>query len=190
MGVGAAIIHDDRERVSVLLARAEALARTDGLTGLPNGQACREQVARDLARARRHGVPITIIFVDIDNVRWVNDHRGHQEGDALLAAFATILRGLLREGDHAARLGGDEFGVLLWAADTGMAGVIASRIVESVRRLADSFPGSGLGASAGYASSGSKTDTVEALLHAADQAMYEVKTTGKGAARPSLPPVA
>jgi diguanylate cyclase (GGDEF)-like protein len=190
MGVGAAIIRNDRKRLSVLLENAEALARTDGLTGLPNGRAFREQLARDLARAHRYRVPLTVVYVDIDNFKWVNDHCGHQEGDALLAEIATILRGLLRKGDHAARLGGDEFGVLLWAADTGMAGVIVSHIVESVRRLADRFPGSGLGASAGYASQGSTTDTVEELLHAADQAMYEVKTTCKGTARASLPPVA
>jgi diguanylate cyclase (GGDEF)-like protein len=188
MGIGAAVIRKDREQLSALLERAETLARTDGLTGLQNSRSFRENVARDLERARRKRVPITVVCIDIDNFKWVNDHCGHRDGDALLAEIATLLREQLREGDHAARLEGDEFGVLLWAADTGVAGVVASNIVDSVRRLGDRFPGSGLGASAGYASLVSSSDTVEDLLHAADQAMYEVKITGKGAAWASIPP--
>jgi diguanylate cyclase (GGDEF)-like protein len=188
MGVGLAVLREDRERFQVLLAREAMFARTDPLTGLENSRAFRENAARDLARARRDRVPVTLVYVDIDNFKWVNDQHGHKEGDAVLAEIAGMMRALLREGDHAARLGGDEFGLLLWDADADAGEKVAARIIDAVRALGRGYPGSALGASAGFATLGDSMATVDDLLQAADDAMYQVKRSGKGAARRSLAP--
>jgi len=131
---------------------------------------------------------LSVIYLDIDNFKWINDNHGHQTGDGVLTEIAATIRSVLRDGDHAARLGGDEFGVLLWNTSSTASGLIAARIVDAVRELGQRFPGSELGASAGYATPTNGTETVEDLLHAADTAMYQVKITGKNSARRSVPP--
>jgi diguanylate cyclase (GGDEF)-like protein len=188
IGVGAALMRADRARLRDLLEREARLARTDSLTGLQNGRAFREHVSQDLARAKREGTSVTLVYLDIDNFKRVNDHHGHAAGDALLAEIAATIHGCLRTGDHAARLGGDEFGVLLWGADAPAGRVVTERLVASIRALGDAFPGSGVGASAGLATPPPGGATVEELLHDADQAMYEVKQAGKGTVRTSFRP--
>ncbi len=185
MGIGSAMIHADRRRLSELLAREQSLARTDALTGLPNGRAFREHATQDLARARREGSPVTLVYLDIDNFKHVNDRYGHARGDAFLADIAETIRAGLRAGDHAARLGGDEFGVLLWGADEPAGTMVAERLVASIRMLGNAFPGARVGASAGLATAPSTGATCEQLLHDADQAMYEVKHGSKGSVKMS-----
>jgi diguanylate cyclase (GGDEF)-like protein/PAS domain S-box-containing protein len=102
----------ERER-EVLLARVEAMSRTDELTGLPNRRAWDEELRREIARAARMAYPLCLVLLDIDRFKDFNDTRGHQAGDALLADAATGWRMLLRVTDFIARYGGDEFLVLL-----------------------------------------------------------------------------
>jgi diguanylate cyclase (GGDEF)-like protein len=180
IGIGSAMMHADRKRLRELLAREQGLARTDALTSLPNSRAFREHANQDLARARREGSSVTLVYLDIDNFKHVNDRHGHARGDAFLADIAQAIRGCLRAGDHAARLGGDEFGVLLWGADSSAGEIVGQRLVTAIRALGDAFPGARVGASAGLATAPPTGATYEQLLQDADRAMYQVKQGAKG----------
>ena len=93
-------------------AMSEPIDR-DALTGLYNHRFFRDALARELARARRHRHPLALIVFDIDDFKQINDQHGHAPGDAILAALAGRLRGLVRASDIACRIGGDEFAVIL-----------------------------------------------------------------------------
>jgi diguanylate cyclase (GGDEF)-like protein len=180
MGWGAALLRHDRERLRLLLGREETLSRTDPLTGLLNARAFHEALAVDLARATREQRTLSVVFLDLDDFKWVNDNLGHARGDHVLIEVAGTIRSGLRTGDRAARLGGDEFAVLLWGtSETGAAGV-AARLVRAIGKLAASMPGSRLGASAGVAGSERAPADAARLLALADAAMYVAKERGKG----------
>jgi diguanylate cyclase (GGDEF)-like protein len=187
-GIGAGVMRADRERFRVLLERERMLSRTDPLTGLENSRAFREGLEADLARAARSGDVLSVVYLDLDNFKRINDTLGHAVGDSVLVEIAGLLRGALRKGDRAARIGGDEFALVLWKARSGEALEVAERAVRAVKKLGDRYPDTGLGASAGVASTEGAEATVDALLYAADQAMYAVKVAGKGQVRSSLPP--
>ena len=169
----------DRKRYE---ERIEHLATHDELTGLPNRTLIRDRIAQGLARARREGTGLALMFLDLDRFKVVNDGYGHPFGDALLKAAAERLRELVREGDTVARLGGDEFLVLLpdlrRSAD---AYVVAQKIL-------DAFSGgvrvSGrdihVGTSIGVALFPQDGHDVDALITNADVAMYRAKDLGGG----------
>lgn len=190
VGIGVSRIRADRTRLQLLLEKERSFSRIDPLTGLENGRAFREHVVRDIARASRESTSLALLYVDIDNFKWVNDTHGHAAGDALLADIATVIRQSLRVGDHAARLGGDEFALLLWGADPDSGQVVANRLIAGIRELGEKFPDSQVGASVGVSTPASDATTMETLLHDADQAMYQVKRAGKGTVRLSVPPSA
>ena len=169
------------EHVEVALAVARAHhgalgAITDPLTGLGNRTLLLDRLEHRLARADREGTDATVLFLDLDRFKLVNDSLGHIVGDQLLVAVADRLRGCLRDGDLCARLGGDEFAVLL---DGGSdAETVAERIVEA---LQDRFEVDGhemfVGVSIGIASGRQPAET---LLRNADVAMYQAKRAGTG----------
>lgn len=151
-------------------------ARRDPLTGLPNRLQFREEL--DAALARRQ--PLTVLFADIDGLKQVNDSFGHAGGDALLAAIGQRIRDGLRARDVAARLAGDEFTVLAFEASTSDAAAAAGE--RLLRTLADPFEIDGVPvhvtASVGaVVVAGDECDS-DALLHAADAAMYRAKRAG------------
>lgn len=111
----------------------EHLSRTDALTGLGNRRAFRDELAREISRARRQRRPLAALYIDVDDFKRLNDREGHGRGDAALAAVAAALTTTLREFDVAARLGGDEFCVLLPDSDLPQAVVVAERLRERVR---------------------------------------------------------
>jgi diguanylate cyclase (GGDEF)-like protein/PAS domain S-box-containing protein len=168
------------------IANHEALAkqaRTDALTGLLNRRGFSRQLDRQAAEAARTGVPGSLVYVDLDNFKAVNDLLGHPAGDAALKALADALRGEVRAGDLVARLGGDEFAMWLSGADHDVAVARAQDILALKESL---LPYSAskekpLGLSVGVAvyMPGDNETTAE-LLARADQAMYEVKRRGKG----------
>jgi diguanylate cyclase (GGDEF)-like protein/PAS domain S-box-containing protein len=171
------IIEDVTERNAArasLLDQAallEHLAGHDALTGLPNRRVLHEVLERAFARGTR-GVPSTLMFIDVDEFKLVNDLQGHQAGDAALVAIARLLVEDVRGGDVVVRVGGDEFAVLLEGMDLPEADVIARRLVASVH---DRF--SDLGLSIGVASVAGATDTVE-VMRRADECMYAAKKAG------------
>ncbi|MEA2424703.1 MAG: hypothetical protein QOH13_1113, partial [Thermoleophilaceae bacterium] len=152
----------------------------DSLTGLPNRALFLDRLEHALARSRRSGSPIAVLFMDLDAFKNVNDSLGHAAGDELLVLVAGRLRRWLRPSDTAARFGGDEFAVLLEDLDGPSAAPrVADRILESLR---EPFAIQGqevrVGGSVGIATS--STPGSDDLLRNADLAMYRAKGLGKG----------
>ena len=115
-----------------LVAKLQATARTDPLTGLPNRRVWDEDLERELARARRHGGSLCLAMLDLDRFKAFNDHHGHQAGDQLLAATALAWRPALRTTDTIARYGGEEFAVLLPHSDEEGALLVVERLLDCV----------------------------------------------------------
>ncbi len=160
-------------------AEAEVLqqAMTDGLTGLANRRALDGSMARALAIAARSGRSFSVVMVDLDYFKAINDRFGHRAGDAALAAFAQRLRAALRAQDLAFRYGGEEFFVLLPNTDGTGAKVLAERLHGQVALPAHGdMPAQS--ASLGVAV-WREGDTADALLGRADQAMYRAKGLGR-----------
>jgi diguanylate cyclase (GGDEF)-like protein/PAS domain S-box-containing protein len=155
---------------SDLLARLEAVARTDELTGLANRRAWDEELSRELARAEREHQPVCVAMLDLDHFKRFNDEHGHQAGDRLLKQLAGIWRQALRPTDVLARYGGEEFVVLL--PNCG-----PDRAVDVVERLREAMPERQT-CSAGLACwNGSEAS--DALLSRADAALYQAKREGR-----------
>jgi diguanylate cyclase (GGDEF)-like protein len=155
------------------------LALHDPLTGLPNRALFMEHLEHAVARSRRRGTPITVMFLDLDGFKAVNDTLGHEAGDQVLASVGEGLRKSLREEDMVARLGGDEFGIVLEEATSG-ATLTARRILRRFERpwslSAGDVP---VGVSIGIATRDSDEELDE-LVRQADTAMYAAKASGKG----------
>jgi diguanylate cyclase (GGDEF)-like protein len=150
----------------------------DSLTGLPNRAAFLERLEHALAIAERSGVPVGVLFLDVDRFKTVNDSLGHVAGDELLVAVARRLESCLRDGDTPARFGGDEFAVLLeGVGGAAEAAVVADRILAELRKpFAIAGRQLALSASAGISIASSREDDV---LRDADLAMYSAKSGGR-----------
>ena len=152
----------------------------DPLTGLANRALFRDRVSHALALAQRRGSPVTVLFLDLDDFKMVNDSLGHAEGDRLLMAAAERFLACARSADTVARLGGDEFAILIEGAD-GREG-LSDRLAAA---MSHPFSLSGnqvrVTASIGVASAATD-DKADDLLRNADMAMYAAKRRGKGRA--------
>ena len=160
------------------------ISRTDALTGLLNRGAFLDALTRHLKRLRPDTGPSTLMYVDLDNFKAVNDMRGHQAGDELLVKVRGILLESTRPTDVVARLGGDEFAIWLVGADRAAGEMRGRQILERAKELAP-FSGSPtriVGMSIGIAAWLPHThEGVDPLMARADAAMYQAKRTGKGA---------
>ncbi len=157
--------------------RIEYLARFDSLTGLPNRARFREALAEACARETK----LTLLLLDLDGFKSVNDTLGHPVGDALLVEVAGRLRACLDDGDFAARLGGDEFAILQAGDDGPGAERLAQRLIASISepyRLGAVL--AGVGASVGIVFPRDARLDPEHLLQAADLALYRSKAEGRG----------
>jgi diguanylate cyclase (GGDEF)-like protein len=162
--------------------RAEALSVTDDLTQLYNSRYLSQVLRRETKRASRSGRPLSLLFVDLDGFKGINDAHGHLYGSRALVEAAGVIRQSARETDVVARFGGDEFALVL--PDTGSEGAVA--VGERVRERISEFRflrGDGLDihltASVGVATLPDVAASTEGLIQAADQAMYHVKERGK-----------
>jgi diguanylate cyclase (GGDEF)-like protein len=164
-----------RRRLARQLAKQATL---DPLTGLVNHKHFHKELERQLTLARRYGEQGTLLFIDLDGFKTVNDRVGHQAGDALLKRVAESIRQCLRATDIVARLGGDEFAVFLPRTDAQHAAVAAEGIRRAVSAL--TIQGSPqVSASIGLVAFPDHGDSVDGLLVAADRAMYRAKSEGR-----------
>jgi diguanylate cyclase len=153
----------------------------DSLTDLPNRLLLRDRLKQALRRARRQRLPFSLLLLDLDRFKDVNDTLGHQAGDALLRLMGARLASGMRDVDTLARLGGDEFGILLPGVDEDGAVAVARRLLGMLEEPFE-LNGSGLdvGGSLGVAVFPQHGEDAEVLLQRADVAMYVAKRSGRG----------
>jgi diguanylate cyclase (GGDEF)-like protein len=167
---------------AILFQRTEQLTITDDLTKLFNSRYLNVYIGREIKRCKRHGIPLSIIFLDLDGFKSVNDQHGHLAGSRTLTEVGGILAEAVRESDILARYGGDEFVVVLPETPPGGALVIAERIRRAIAShpfLREEGLEARISASFGIASYPDHALTPEGLIQKADQAMYRVKEKDK-----------
>lgn len=171
------LLSEEMLKVGVLNERLSELAHTDALTGLFNRRAYDQHLAREWRRVQRNGAFLSVLLIDADHFKAVNDQHGHAVGDQVLQVLAGLLQDGAREIDVAARIGGEEFAVLL--ADTDAASAV--RVAERIRRQiaqAEAMPVAGVTVSIGVATLRAG-EPPEGLQHRADQALYMAKSQGR-----------
>lgn len=173
-----------RERSEIQLLK---MAQTDFLTGLPNRSRIKVFFERERSRAGREQQPLSLLIVDLDHFKEVNDRFGHEAGDRALVFFADLLKHRLRATDLAGRLGGEEFGIILVNTATST----AIQVAEDLRRAlseadlqSDGQPIS-LTMSIGVAELGVDGNSLQDLLAAADQRLYQAKDQGRNQVVPA-----
>lgn len=154
-----------------------ALATRDPLTRVLNARAFNERLAQELDRNRRYKRPLSVLYLDLDNFKVLNDTRGHQTGDAVLRLVADAMRQAVRQADVVGRLGGDEFAVLMPETDGALADAAATRLATGLRSAFDGTPR--VTASIGVVSVASGEADADQVVGTADRAMYEAKRAGK-----------
>jgi diguanylate cyclase (GGDEF)-like protein len=171
----------DLVRTNRELARREEVIRqlslTDALTGVGNRRSLDDRLAAESERAKRYGLPLSLLILDIDHFKRVNDTFGHIAGDAVLRAMGVLLRRFLRQSDSAARLGGEEFVVLMPGTTLADATAVAERMCQEIAAQERVDPPS-ITASFGVAGLQGDESGV-ALLARADAALYLAKTGGR-----------
>ena len=163
--------HDEIYRLSI----------TDNLTGIPNQRALRDELRREVSRARRHTLPTTFLMLDIDRFKEVNDRYGHLAGDAVLARVASAVREATRDGDTVARYGGEEIAVLMPQTDLPEACGVAERIRTTIEALVTEYRGLSIGVtvSIGCASLQAEDADLDDLVKRTDDKLYEAKSGGR-----------
>lgn len=152
-------------------------AARDPVSGLPNRRAFEQALDRELARSKRTGSPVAVVFIDLDNLKQLNDSYGHAKGDEVIRAVGDALLRVLRPYDFAGRYGGDEFALLLGVPSDSDNG-IAWRIADAVADLAEQLR-VGISISVGVAHCPTDGMTAEELIRKADARMYENKRAKK-----------
>jgi len=161
------------------------LANTDPLSGLANRRFFVEQLEREFARAKRYRRPLTLLYLDLDDFKSINDRFGHVVGDDVIRNLSMSMRAVLRSTDLLARIGGDEFAVLL--PETSIKGGVG--VTNKLKRALIAFTSrpdsviSSLTFSAGLAQYRFEDESIDALLARADRAQYQAKDAGKGQVR-------
>lgn len=160
--------------------RLAELSQTDALTGLLNGRGFSARLRAELKRSKRYGESLTLLFLDLDALKDINDRHGHRAGSEALRQVARVIQSELRETDVAARWGGDEFTILAPNTSPPAAMALAERIRSRIAEQADPFQ---LTVSIGVATHVGDDEGMPGnsatILRAADEALYEAKKRGK-----------
>lgn len=179
--VGLYVLANDVSDLKQKQMQLDTLAREDALTGLPNRRSFEERVREALARTRRSGIPICLMFLDIDYFKSINDSLGHAAGDAVLKEFGRRLQQCVRETDMAARYAGDEFVILL----EGVGGAheaqrVADKVLAAMRpAFVLSTRSMQVTTSIGIAISEEEDEDFASLMATADSALYAAKKDGR-----------
>lgn len=179
-------VTQDRElatRAAQYLAQIEKLSRTDELTQIANVRAFREELSFENERVGRYGGNYAIVFCDVDHFKKYNDQNGHPAGDDVLRGVAAIVKECVRNTDTPARYGGEEFVILCRETDIAGARIVAERILKRVSEFAfphrEKQPLGFVSVSIGIASYTEHGKSSDAILKAADEALYESKKNGR-----------
>jgi diguanylate cyclase (GGDEF)-like protein len=156
----------------------KALARTDSLTQVHNHRAFHDLAGLEIAKARRSKKPISVLYLDIDDFKQINDHFGHRIGDRLLFLVAKAIKTNIRATDIMARLGGDEFCVFLAETGSGEVALVARKLKERLQELMQNHKWP-VTFSLGAVTFENPPDSVDQLIAAADSQMYFAKSQGK-----------
>jgi diguanylate cyclase (GGDEF)-like protein len=157
-------------------------ARTDGLTSLANHREFQEQLAHEVERAQRFGVPVGLVLLDLDDFKMINDRYGHLAGDNVLKAVSGALRGAIRDIDQASRYGGEEFAVILPHTTVEGGARLAERLRQAIaERVANAPDGRQIRITASFGVAGlpAHAATQVELIATADAALYRAKQSGK-----------
>jgi len=154
-----------------------AQSTTDPLTGLHNRRALQQRIDEELSRAVRYGQRLSLVMIDLDKFKQVNDRCGHLAGDALLHAIGQVIQQALRKSDYAVRLGGDEFAIVSPNADEASAAFLAARVSSAIARDArrQQQPVTASIGIATYDPRAARVVDRVSLITAADAALYEAK---------------
>lgn len=172
-------------RMATLVEETRVMATTDALTGLINRRAFVDWASRELRRSHRYDDPLSLLLLDVDHFKRINDHHGHASGDVVLATVARLLAGSVRNCDVVARWGGEEF--VLALPSTPLAGAVevaerARRQVEAAIMHSRTHAAIPVTASFGVAQL-RKGESMDQLIDRADRAMYEAKSSGRNRVR-------
>ncbi|MDP1995783.1 MAG: GGDEF domain-containing protein [Gallionella sp.] len=170
------------EAISGHYRELEYLSRFDHLTGVANRRYFAEMAEAEMARSSRYGRPLSVLMMDIDRFKEVNDIYGHQAGDIVLQALCETCKIVLREFDIVGRWGGEEFAILLPETPPATAPQLAERLrgaIESTGVPLERHSPLHFSVSIGCASRNAKDDNLDTILNLADQALYEAKRTGR-----------
>lgn len=169
------------ERLHNQAQRLSTLANTDPLTQLANRRFLLEQLQREFERARRYGRPLSLLYLDLDGFKEVNDRFGHMFGDEVLLGAGRAMSAVLRSTDFLARIGGDEFAVLMPETTISDSSVVTDKLRRALTAYSDQLEEdvSRLTFCAGVAQMSAGDETIEAMLSRADSAMYVAKSSGK-----------
>ncbi len=170
------------EKLLLLNSELEQLALIDYLTGLNNRRCFMQRGSEELQRAKRYQQPLSLLILDIDTFKKVNDTLGHEAGDLVLREVAASIKADLREVDIIGRMGGDEFAALLPNTPLDEAGIAAGRVLQSIDHLSITLPfldgKCEVSASAGVAALQDQMTLIEDLIRIADSALYCAKDGG------------
>jgi diguanylate cyclase (GGDEF)-like protein len=171
-------LEKSRHMVLQALEREQMLASTDNLTGIANRRVFYEMTSMEIHKAKRYNRPFSVLLMDIDNFKNVNDTWGHQKGDTLLCSVAKGIRESIRSCDVAARLGGDEFAVLLAEAGKETFETVIPRIKERLQAdmQRENWP---VTFSVGVAAFSVAPENVDEIMRKVDTLMYGIKHEGK-----------
>lgn len=172
----------ESERLRGRIRQLEDLADTDALLPIFNRRAFTRELMREIALADRHREPMSLVFIDLNGFKAINDTYSHAAGDAVLVHVASLLRSSVRESDIVGRLGGDEFGVILHRSEYEPAVIKARSLAARIAQTPTHYEGHSLavGAAAGVVA-WRKGETAEDVLGRADAAMYAHKRCGREA---------
>lgn len=168
-------------RMATLVEESQRLATVDALTGLMNRRALISSLQIEVERSARYGHPLSLVLLDVDHFKLINDKRGHRTGDIVLAALGRLLHASARRTDITARWGGEEFLIVLTSSDASGAMVFAERLRRSIEQMvvADAS-GVAVAVSASIGLSAYEVgDTLDVLVDRADRAMYSAKLAGR-----------